>query len=96
MATPNAHAVVTASGFERWSHCTAAPRYEEQFPNGSSVYDDEGTLAHEVCELHGRKHFTVMTKRKFNAELKKLQANELWQDEMLKTAAFYVDFLSEK
>ena len=96
MATPNAHAVVTASGFERWSHCTAAPRYEEQFPNGSSVYADEGTLAHEVCELHGRKHFTVMTKRKFNAELKKLQANELWQDEMLKTAAFYVDFLSEK
>ena len=96
MATPNAHAIVTASGFERWSHCTAAPRYEEHFPDGSSIYADEGTLAHAVCELHGRKKFTVMTKRKFNAELKKLQEKELWSDEMLKTAAFYVDFLTEK
>ena len=96
MATPNAHAIVTASGFDRWYHCTAAPRFEEQFPDGSSVYADEGTLAHAVCELHGKKKFTVMTKRKFNADLKKLMANELWSEEMLKTAAFYVDFLTEK
>ncbi len=97
MATPNReHAVVTASAFERWSHCTAAPRYEEQFPDGSSVYAEEGTLAHAVCELYGRKKFTIMTKRKFNAELKKLQAHELWQDEMLKTAEFYVNYLEER
>lgn len=97
MATPKAHAVVTASGFERWSHCTAAPRYEEQFPDGeTSVYAAEGTLAHSVCELYGRKKFTVMSTRKFNSELKKLKANELWQDEMTKTAEFYVDFLTEK
>lgn len=97
MATPKAHAVVTASGFERWSHCTAAPRYEEQFPDGeTTVYAAEGTLAHAVCELYGRKKFTVMSTRKFNSELKKLKANELWQDEMLKTAEVYADFLTEK
>lgn len=96
MATPKAHATVTASGYERWSHCTAAPRYEEQFPSGSSVYADEGTLAHNVCELYGRKKFTVMSTRKFNAELKKLKADPLWQDEMIKTAEAYVDFLTEK
>lgn len=97
MATPNAHAVVTASGFERWSNCTAAPRYEEQFPDGeTTVYAAEGTLAHAVCELYGRKKFTVMSTRKFNAELKKLKAQELWQDEMLKTAEVYIDFLTEK
>ena len=97
MATPNAHAVVTASGYERWSHCTAAPRYEEQFPAGeTTVYAAEGTLAHAVCELYGRKKFTVMSTRKFNAELKKLKADELWQDEMIKTAEAYVDFLTEK
>ena len=97
MGTPMAHAVVTASGFERWSHCTAAPRYEEQFPDGeTSVYAAEGTLAHAVCELYGRKKFTDMSTRKFNAELKKLKENELWQDEMLKTAEVYVDFLLEK
>lgn len=96
MATPKAHATVTASGYERWSHCTAAPRYEEQFPSESSVYADEGTLAHSVCELYGRKKFTVMSTRKFNAELKKLKAHPLWQDEMIKTAEAYVDFLTEK
>ena len=97
MATPKAHAVVTASGFERWSHCTAAPRYEEQFPDGeTTVYAAEGTLAHSVCELYGRKKFTVMSTRKFNSELKKLKADELWQDEMIKTAEVYVDFLTEK
>lgn len=96
MATPKAHATVTASGYERWSHCTAAPRYEEQFPSESSVYADEGTLAHSVCELYGKKKFTVMTTRKFNADLKKLKADPLWQDEMIKTAEAYVDFLTEK
>ena len=96
MATPNAHATVTASGYERWSHCTAAPRYEEHFPGTSSVYADEGTLAHRACELYGRKKFTVMSVRKFNAELKKLKVDPLWQDEMVKTAEFYVDFLTEK
>lgn len=97
MATPRAHAVITASGYERWSHCTAAPRYEEQFPDGeTTVYAAEGTLAHEVCELYGRKKFTVMSTRKFNSELKKLKEKELWQDEMTKTAEVYVDFLTEK
>lgn len=97
MATPNAHAVVTASGYERWSHCTAAPRYEEGFPEKeTSVYALEGTLAHSVCELYGRKYFTPMSTRKFNAELKKLKADKLWQDEMVKTAEFYRDFLKEK
>ena len=92
MATPRNHAVVTASGFERWSHCTAAPRYEEQFPDGeTSVYAAEGTLAHAVCELYGRKYFTPMSTRKFNSELKKLKEDALWQDEMTKTAEFYRD-----
>lgn len=97
MATPKAHAVVTASGFERWSHCTASPRYEEQFPEGeTTVYAAEGTLAHAVCELYGRKKFTIMSTRKFNSELKKLKENELWQDEMIKTAEVYIDFLTER
>lgn len=98
MGTPQAHATVTASGFERWSHCTAAPRYEEQFPEGeTTVYAAEGTLAHSVCELYGRKKFSAdLTTRKFNSELKKLKEQELWQDEMTKTAEVYVDFLAEK
>lgn len=96
MPTPNSHALLSASSAHRWLACTAAPHFEENFPNGTSTYAEEGTLAHSICELYARKKFTVMTTRKFNAELKKLQANPIYQDEMLKTAEAYVEYLTEK
>lgn len=96
MPTPTEHALLSASSAHRWLACTAAPRFEEQFPNGTSDYAEEGSLAHSICELYARKHFTVMTNRKFNSELKKLQAKPYYSDEMLKTAEKYVDYLREK
>lgn len=96
MPTPNAHALLSASSAHRWLNCTAAPHFEENFPDGTTVYAEEGTLAHAICELYARKKFTVMTKRKFNAELKKLKAKEHYSDEMLKTAEAYVEYLTEK
>lgn len=96
MPTPNAHALLSASSAHRWLNCTAAPHFEENFPDSTSVYAEEGTLAHAVCELYARKKFTVMTTRKFNLELKKLKAKELFQDEMIKTAEAYVEYLTEK
>lgn len=96
MPTPNAHALLSASSAHRWLKCTAAPRYEENFPAGTSDYAEEGTLAHSVCELYARKKFTVMSNRKFNSELKKLQANPLFSEEMIHTAEAYVEYLTEK
>ena len=96
MSTPNKHALLSASSAHRWLACTAAPHFEENFPDGTSNYAEEGTLAHAICELYARKKFTVMTTRKFNADLKKLQAQPLYQDEMLKTAEAYVEYLTEK
>lgn len=96
MPTPNTHALLSASSAHRWLACTAAPHFEENFPDGTSTYAEEGTLAHSICELYARKKFTVMTARKFNAELKKLQAQPLYQEEMLRTAEAYVEYLTEK
>lgn len=96
MPTPTEHALLSASSAHRWLACTAAPRFEEQFPNGTSDYAEEGSLAHSICELYARKQFTVMTNRKFNSELKKFQAKPHYSDEMLKTAEKYVDYLREK
>lgn len=59
MPTPTKHALLSASSAHRWLECTAAPRFEEQFPDGTSEYAEEGTLAHAICELYARKHFTV-------------------------------------
>lgn len=96
MPTPKRHALLSASSAHRWLACTAAPHFEEGFPDGTSPYAEEGTLAHAVCELYARKRFAVLTTRKFNAELKKLQARPLYSDEMLWTAEAYVDYLTEK
>lgn len=95
MPTPAQHAICSASASERWLNCTAAPRYEEQFPESSSVYGEEGRLAHSFCELYGKKRFTVMPKSEFDKELARLQADPLYDPEMLNTAQSYTDFLNE-
>lgn len=96
MPSPNSHALLSASAAHRWLVCTAAPLFESQFPSSTSEYAEEGTLAHEFCELYVRKHFTVMSRRTFNTELKKLQANPRYNEEMLTTAQTYLDYLKEK
>lgn len=96
MAAPTQHAVCSASSSERWLHCTAAPRFEEQFPPSSSSYAEEGHLAHCICELYGRKRFTVMQPSEFEKEMRQLKTDPLFQSEMLTTAQFYVQYLEEK
>lgn len=96
MPTPTNHALLSASSAHRWLACTAAPRFEEQFPSSTSEYAEEGQTAHSVCELYAQKRFTDMTKRKFNAELKKLTTRPYYSDEMLKTAEAYVEYLNSK
>ena len=93
-----AHAKCSPSAAYRWLECTAAPTFEEQFPEvAASDYAREGTLAHSICELFVRREFWKRTpKRTLNAQLKKLQAEELYDDEMLTTAEVYVEYLREK
>ena len=95
MATPSEHAVCSASASERWMHCTAAPRYEEQFPETSSDYGDEGRLAHSVCELFGRRCFLGIPVPDYESALDKLKQDPLFSDEMIRTADFYLDYLDE-
>lgn len=94
---PTKHAKCSASASHRWINCTAAPTYEAQFPQGeTSVYAREGTLAHQFAELMAQYNFSLITKRTRNARIKKLQSEELYDDEMLKTSEFYADYLYHK
>lgn len=90
------HALLSASGSHKWLVCPPSARLEEQFENKTSSYMEEGTLAHSICELKARNYFVeTMTKRKFNSELKKLQQNENYQDEMEDYTNTYIDYLKE-
>ena len=91
-----AHAVLSASGASRWLACTPSARLEEQFPDSTSEYAKEGTLAHEVCELKVRKNLIEqMPTRTYNTKLKKIKENELWQDEMDKFTDAYLEYIQE-
>lgn len=97
MPTPEKHALLSASSAARWLHCTAAPRFEEQFPENTSEYAEEGRLAHAICELKVIKHFTTQIKpRTYTTRLKKLKENPLYQDEMDKTSDLYLEHLTER
>ena len=90
------HALLSPSAASRWLNCTPAPRLEAELPESASEYAAEGTLAHSVCELLARKKFTVVKLSAHNAALKKLKKEALWDDEMLDTAATYVEHLLER
>lgn len=47
---PNEHAKLNNSSSHRWLNCPGSVKASEQFPQSSSVYADEGTLAHEAAE----------------------------------------------
>lgn len=97
MASPATHALLSASAAHRWLVCTAAPQYEATFPDsGGTDYTREGTLAHSVCELCAQRKFFGLSTRKYNSDLKKLQASPYYKPEMLETADFYVSYLYEK
>lgn len=43
---PDKHAAVSASGSNRWLHCTPSVRLEENFEEKPSIFAAEGTVAH--------------------------------------------------
>lgn len=79
---PDVHAKLSASGAKRWMACPPSVALEAEFPNKSSEFAEEGTQAHALAELICRYNNGEMNKRKFNSELKKLQENKYWNEEM--------------
>lgn len=47
---PTAHAKLSASGAHRWMNCPGSVAAEAALPDRSSIFADEGTLAHAICE----------------------------------------------
>ena len=88
------HALLSASGAERWLNCTPSAKLEEEFGEKSdSSYAAEGTVAHELAELYLRKDtFGKLTDAQFDNELEKIMSNELFNPEMLDMVPMYTDY----
>lgn len=90
---PTQHALLSASSAHRWLHCTGSPLLEKEFPDTTSVYAQEGTLAHELCELKLKKYTTVMPKGTYTRAHNKIMKSELWQNEMEGTSEAYLEYV---
>lgn len=90
---PTQHALLSASSAHRWLHCTGSPLLEKEFPDTTSVYAKEGTLAHELCELKLKKYTTVMPKGTYTRAHNKITKSEQWQNEMESTSETYLEYV---
>jgi hypothetical protein len=88
------HALLSASGSERWLACPPSARLEEPFPKRSSTYADEGTAAHELCELCARFQLGEIKKRTYDTKLAKLTKGKYYNAEMQECAADYGRFIA--
>lgn len=93
---PGQHAKLSPSAAARWLHCTAAPTLEETFPETSSEYAYEGTLAHALAELFLTKHFTRMRKTTFDKNLEAIKEDPLYTEAMLEHCTQYRDYVAEQ
>lgn len=89
-----AHALLSASGAGRWLNCTPSAKLEDEYgERKSSVYAQEGTLAHELSELYLRKDvLQTIEEVDFDSGLEEIMANELFNDEMLDVVPIYTDY----
>ena len=82
---PDVHALLSASSSKQWLHCPPSVRLQEGFPNESSVYAEEGTFAHEVCEYKVRKYLHERVKRP--------QSEEFYTEEIDQITDVYAEFV---
>ena len=60
---PESHALLGASNSKQWLNCPPSARMQEKIPSESSVYAEEGTFAHSVCEYKVRTYLRERVKR---------------------------------
>ena len=92
------HALLSASGASRWLNCTPSARLEERLPENTSIYAEEGTLAHELADLTNKYNFSrdKMTKTKFNRVMTGLKENPLYSEEMEEHISEFCTYIREE
>jgi len=91
-----AHAVLSASGSDRWLNCTPSARLTEKLADTSSVFAQEGTLAHALGELELQFQLKQITKVTYNKLIKKIQADELFSEDMPDQVEKYTSYVFER
>lgn len=83
----NAHALLSASGSERWMACTPSARLESTLPEQKKRadafdYSAEGTLAHEIAEIKLKKHYDQIDATEFELRYNVAKQSKYYNEEM--------------
>lgn len=88
---PDAHAVYSPSGADRWMNCPASIKQSKGIPEETSKYAAEGTLAHSVCEaVFAQRFYGIPMSSDLQMQL--IQTEDQGA-EMMYCAEAYVDLL---
>lgn len=90
------HALLSASGAHRWLECTPSAQLELQFPQSTSEYAEEGTAAHELCELTARYWLGEISEAEYENRRDELAKGKYYNAEMQECANDYAKFVTEK
>lgn len=92
------HALLSASSASRWLNCTPSAVLENaEGPRETSVYAQEGTLAHELGELYIRHdELRTIDDQAFSDRFDEIMNNPLFSEEMLDVVPTYVDYCVEQ
>ena len=94
------HALLSASSAARWLACPPSARLEEKFRETcgfqeSSVYAEEGTLAHEFAELALRKLSGRISDVDYASAVESLRGHELYSEEIEEQIEKYSTYVME-
>lgn len=89
---PSSHALLSASASERWLNCPPSARLEATLPSETSIYAEEGTRAHELCEYKLR----LMLSKAANDEEYILPPSFIPDEEMEEATDLYRDIVEEE
>lgn len=96
MATPEKHALLSASSAERWLNCPPSARLCESIEDTTSEYAESGRLAHAIAELKlCKQYIEPMGPKTFSTRLNKLKKNPLYDAEMDHTTDEYMEAIEE-
>ena len=90
------HAVLSPSAAHRWLTCTPCARLEENYPDVSSPFAQEGSIAHEFGELKLKQMLGLITTEEFAMRANVLREDEMYQPEIEEYAEGYTSFVWER
>lgn len=90
------HAILSPSAASRWLSCTPSARLEAQFPESTSEFAEEGTLAHEFGETILRHFLKDLKMRAYTKKLAELADSKYYTNELQAHAENYAAFVWEK